>query len=69
VRALSNTTEVSLQSHHKLPHFQFEDLCSQLKALTPCELRRLQDEINHSLQSQPQELLTSEERELLSSLF
>ncbi|WPC75638.1 hypothetical protein [Vibrio porteresiae] len=48
---------------------QFEYMKEQLKLLSPQQLRSLQGEINHSLESNQGELLTDEERHMLASLF
>ncbi|SHE70308.1 hypothetical protein [Vibrio gazogenes] len=63
-------------SHHNFPVFepslsdcQFESLKSQLKQLTPAQLRSLQNEIDANLSPESSPLLTHEELDVLSSLF
>ncbi|WP_295892265.1 hypothetical protein [uncultured Vibrio sp.] len=48
---------------------QFELLKHQLKLLTPQQLRTLQGEIHHNLDSEQTKLVTDEELQLISSLF
>lgn len=48
---------------------QFEQLKSQLKLLTPQQLRSLQGEIRHSLSDEPSTLLSDEEMDAITSLF
>ena len=48
---------------------QFETMKEQLKMLTPQQLRSLQGEINQSLETTAKDILSDEERNMLSSLF
>lgn len=48
---------------------QFEQLKSQLKLLTPQQLKSLQGEIRHSLSDEPTTILTDEEMDAIVSLF
>lgn len=48
---------------------QFEQLKSQLKLMTPQQLKSLQGEIRHSLEQEQTSLLTDEEMDVIASLF
>lgn len=48
---------------------QFEQLKSQLKLMTPQQLKSLQGEIRHSLEQEQTSLLTDEEMDVITSLF
>lgn len=48
---------------------QFEQLKSQLKLMTPQQLKLLQGEIRHSLEQEQTSLLTDEEMDVIASLF
>lgn len=48
---------------------QFEQLKSQLKLMTPQQLKLLQGEIRHSLERDQPTLLTDEEMDVIASLF
>lgn len=48
---------------------QFEQLKSQLKLMTPQQLKSLQGEIRHSLEQEQTTLLTDEEIDVIASLF
>ncbi len=48
---------------------QFDSFKSQLSQLTPQQLRSLQGEINQSLESKRDDLVTPEEMEMISQLF
>lgn len=48
---------------------QFEQLKSQLKLLTPQQLRSLQGAIHHSLGDDSSTLLTDEEMDVIAGLF
>ena len=48
---------------------QFEQLKSQLKLMTPQQLKSLQGEIRHSLEQEQTSLLTDEEIDVIASLF
>lgn len=48
---------------------QFEQLKSQLKLMTPQQLKSLQGEISHSLEQEQTSLLTDEEMDVIASLF
>ncbi|ELH0893149.1 hypothetical protein Q9887_000003 [Vibrio fluvialis] len=48
---------------------QFEQLKSQLKLMTPQQLKSLQGEIRHSLEQEQTNLLTDEEMDVIASLF
>ncbi|MCG3728534.1 hypothetical protein [Vibrio cincinnatiensis] len=62
---------MTLSSIHKhgMDKVQFERLKSQVKLLTPQQLKMLQGEITHSLVEGNSTLLTEEEIETLSHLF
>lgn len=54
---------------HGMDPSQFERLKSQLKLLTPQQLKMLQGEISHSLVDGQSHLLTDEELDTLTHLF
>ncbi|SJL84683.1 hypothetical protein [Vibrio palustris] len=48
---------------------QFEQIKDQVEQLTPQQLKALQGMINYRLDDRQQDLLTDEERHLITSLF